>query len=311
MSELSFDLRFDVAGRSRRMAARLPAEGVTVLTGPSGAGKTTLLRAIAGLIPSEGEVRAGETRLDRHPVHRRGIGYVFQEQRLFPHLDVAGNIAFGARRRGGDPGPVIEALGLSDLLDRRPATLSGGEARRVALARALAARPALILLDEPLAGLDDARKAELLPWLYRGLAHGGVPSIYVTHASSELLTLADRVLRVEDGHLSGPHPGPARLPVRRDRGAWRIGDVVVPLRLDRANGWELAFGPGDALLSLSHPGPGNGLVTLAAEVTGSGALKVGGHVVAWRPGGARPISWPPGTRVWLTLVTVWPRPCRS
>ncbi len=190
---------------------RLPARGITALFGPSGCGKTTLLRAIAGLEPqARGHLKVGQALWQDEqvflPTHRRSLGYVFQEPSLFAHLDVRGNIEYGLRRlpkhaRRQSLDRAVELLGLESLLPRKPHQLSGGESQRVAIARALAVNPALLLLDEPLAALDEGRKAEILPWLeslHRELA---IPVLYVSHARDEVARLADHLLLLEAGRL--------------------------------------------------------------------------------------------------------------
>ncbi|MGI9248181.1 MAG: molybdenum ABC transporter ATP-binding protein [Woeseiaceae bacterium] len=177
---------------------QIPATGITGLFGESGSGKTTLLRCVAGL----------ETDMSRdpRPVHKRGIGYVFQEPRLFPHLDVRGNIEFGMRRSSApkvDQDQVIEMLGLSDLLNRKPEGLSGGEAQRVAIAAVLLRSPQLVLMDEPLASLDQRRKDELLPYLDRLHDELSVPMIYVSHHIDEISRLCDHLLLIEAGKIVG------------------------------------------------------------------------------------------------------------
>jgi molybdate transport system ATP-binding protein len=171
----------------------IPDTGVTGVFGESGSGKTTLLRCIAGL---EGE--------GGPPVHRRNVGYVFQQPTLFPHLDVRGNLDYGARRAGStriDASQVIDMLGLGDLLARKPGTLSGGEAQRVAIASALMRSPDLVLMDEPLASLDRRRKDELLPYFDRLHDELSVPVIYVSHDIDEVSRLCDHLLVLEDGRV--------------------------------------------------------------------------------------------------------------
>lgn len=188
----------------------LPAQGMSALFGPSGAGKTTLLRAIAGLDRADGRVDVlGEVWQDDArgifvPPHRRGVGYVFQEASLFSHLDVRANLAFGwqrvpppARRVSLDR--AIDLFDLGDLLRRPPATLSGGERQRVAIARALLASPRLLLLDEPLAALDQARRLEVLPYLERLHAELAVPAVLVSHVADEVVRLADYLVLLEAG----------------------------------------------------------------------------------------------------------------
>ncbi|GIX22502.1 MAG: molybdenum import ATP-binding protein ModC [Gammaproteobacteria bacterium] len=236
------ELDFVLERGAHRLAARttLPLEGVTALVGPSGAGKTGLLRALAGLERPAGRIVCdGEIWLDGArglclPPARRRLGLVFQEPRLFEHLDVADNLRYAARRSGLDAeaqAAIVARFELAPLLKRRPAALSGGERQRVALARALCARPRALLLDEPLAALDAAQRRRLLPHLQALALDGGLPLIYVTHHADEVLALADRVLCIADGTLSGPVPLEAALaePERHHLGAagspaalWRV-----------------------------------------------------------------------------------------
>jgi molybdate transport system ATP-binding protein len=184
--------------------------GVTALFGPSGAGKTSVVNSIAGLLRADhavirlgDRVLADSVRGQWEPVHRRRIGYVFQDARLFPHLTVRQNLLYGrwfARRRAA-PAAVIDMLGLGALLHRSPAHLSGGEKQRVAIGRALLASPELLLMDEPLASLDSARKQEIVPYLERLCREGGVPVLYVSHAVEEVRRLAATVLFIEDGRV--------------------------------------------------------------------------------------------------------------
>ena len=178
------------------------------VVGPSGAGKTTLLQGLAGLIPTD-ESRlliAGEMVVDTAagltpPVHRRGVGIVFQDGRLFPHMTVGANVGFG-RDYASDPLTVAEALRLVDMEgfeQRRPSGLSGGEARRVAIARALLPRPRLLLLDEPFAGLDGARRQALIPYLVRLRDEVGVPIILVSHDDRDVSALAQAVVTIDRG----------------------------------------------------------------------------------------------------------------
>ncbi|MDH4391658.1 MAG: molybdenum ABC transporter ATP-binding protein, partial [Aquabacterium sp.] len=196
---------------------QLPGQGVTALFGPSGCGKTTLLRALAGLERAAGRVALGDAVWQddaRHcfvPPHQRPLGYVIQEAALFPHLSVQANLDYGRRRagaaaRGFALDSVVALLGIGALMDRRPATLSGGERQRVAIARALATAPQLLLMDEPLAALDAARKAEILPYLERLHRALALPIVYVTHAMDEVARLADHLVLLDAGQVRAAGP---------------------------------------------------------------------------------------------------------
>lgn len=188
--------------------------GVAALFGPSGSGKTTLANLIAGLArPDRGRITLGDVvlfdssrRIDV-PAYKRRIGYVFQEGRLFPHLSVAANLDYGRFMSGAPREPaannrIVDLLDIGELLERRPRHLSGGERQRIAIGRALLMRPRLLLLDEPLASLDGARKREILPYLVR-LRDEGVPMLYVSHHPDETKHLATRIVRIEDGRVAG------------------------------------------------------------------------------------------------------------
>lgn len=194
--------------------------GLTALFGPSGSGKTSLVNIIGGLIrPEHGRVVVdGQVLLDTQagidlPSHRRRIGYVFQEARLFPHLTVRQNLLFGrwfAPRLAPattELDAVLELLGIGHLLARRPAGLSGGEKQRVAIGRALLAKPRLLLMDEPLASLDEARKAEILPHIERLRDELHIPIIYVSHAVAEVARLATTLAVMEQGRVVVAGPG--------------------------------------------------------------------------------------------------------
>ncbi len=213
---LSFRLHHHFATVEIDMVFAAPSPGITVLFGPSGAGKSTVIAAAAGLLrPEECRIEVdGSVLVDTGlgiwlPPERRRVGLVFQDSRLFPHMSVLTNLRFGMRR--APPGPVrleevVDLLGIAALLARRPGTLSGGERQRVAIGRALLAQPRLLLMDEPLASLDAARKAEILPFLARLKTALRLPVIYVTHAPDEANRLADQLVLVEAGRVvaSGP-----------------------------------------------------------------------------------------------------------
>jgi molybdate transport system ATP-binding protein len=196
------------------LAARFEAVGgATALFGPSGAGKTTLVNMIAGLItPDRGRIVLDDTVLFDSasginvPAHKRRIGYVFQEGRLFPHMTVARNLDYGRRMNGlsadaAETGRVIDLLDIRPLLARRPGKLSGGERQRVAVGRALLMRPRLLLLDEPLASLDARRKSEILPYLTRLRDDAQVPMVYVSHNAGEVRRIATSVVWLEEGRV--------------------------------------------------------------------------------------------------------------
>ena len=208
---LSVDIRVDFPGFSLEVAQEFAGDGITAVFGPSGCGKSTLLRSIAGFEPgAAGRVRFGDevwmdARRSLAP-HRRGVGYVFQDARLFPHLSVRGNLDFSARRAGGVPArygfdDVAEVLDLAPLFARRVTQLSGGERQRVAIGRTLLARPRLLLMDEPLAALDTRRKGEILPYIARLRTAFRLPVLYVTHALEEVTQLCDRIVALAAGRV--------------------------------------------------------------------------------------------------------------
>ncbi|TFZ03127.1 molybdenum ABC transporter ATP-binding protein [Ramlibacter henchirensis] len=253
-------LRLERAAFTLDVDVTLP-RGITVLYGPSGSGKTTVLRCVAGLERAQGEVRvAGRTWQDDVsgeflPPWQRPLGYVFQEASLFPHLTVAGNLRYAQRRAGRDADAsalqrVIDLLGISPLLDRSTPELSGGERQRVAIARALTTQPQLLLLDEPLASLDPARRREVLPWLEELRDGLGIPMLYVTHSAEEMARLADTVVLMEAGRVLASGP-PAQtltrldLPLTRDEEAGALLQGVIAqidtrwhlARVDFDGGW--------------------------------------------------------------------------
>jgi molybdate transport system ATP-binding protein len=210
-------LRVDVVKQLGEFSieASFASEGrVTGLFGASGAGKTSLINMIAGLLrPDRGSIAIDTETLDdtemrvHVPMHRRRIGYVFQDARLFPHLDVRENLDYGRRmnRLAGDSAQHSRVTGLLDignLLDRRPGQLSGGERQRVALGRALLAQPRLLLLDEPLGSLDEERKDEILPYLVRLRDEANIPMVYVSHDAGEMRQLATQVVMLKRGRVT-------------------------------------------------------------------------------------------------------------
>jgi molybdate transport system ATP-binding protein len=248
MGDFALDIAFRSAGR------------LTALFGPSGSGKTSVVNMIGGLMrPDAGRISADDRVLvdtdtgTFMPPHRRRIGYVFQDARLFPHLTVRQNLVYGRRfvslaERYGDFSETVELLGIEHLLDRKPARLSGGEKQRVAIGRALIASPRLILMDEPLASLDEARKGEILPFIERLRDEARVPIVYVSHAVAEVARLASDIVVLDRGQVSAA--GPARdilagldllSGTAGDEGGSRL--FVDFVRFDAASGLDLFRSP--------------------------------------------------------------------
>lgn len=267
-----------VARRGLDVEFSVAAGEVLAVLGPNGAGKSTTAAVIAGLVPADrAVVRVGDrvltdtTRGVAVPTHDRRVGLLHQDPLLFPHLSVLGNVEFGARRHAGrrqgraDARRWLEAVGGAELADRRPREISGGQAQRVALARALAADPEVLLLDEPLAGLDVGGAAALRSVLREALTAGARPAVLITHDLLDVLALADRVLVLEDGRIAESGP---------------VGRVLAAPRS--------AFGARIAGLNLVRgvlAGPGL-LRTTAGQVwhgTGAGELATGADVVAVFP----------------------------
>ena len=258
------------------VALALPMRGITAVFGDSGAGKTTLLRCIAGLEqPDAGQLLVGnetwqdsDSNIDR-AVHERRIAYVFQEPRLFTHLDVRRNLEYGQRRvSSSGPGlafdEVVALLGLEKLLGRAPLELSGGEAQRVAIGRALLSDPRLVLMDEPLASLDAGRKAEILPFLDRIHAELSIPIIYVSHNLDEVCRLCDHLVVMDRGDVvvSGELQSVlAEAPVPQLAG--EQAGVVIIGTVDRYDdGYDLTrvqFPGGELLVSGQHGSEGSKL----------------------------------------------------
>ena len=212
---LRFEITLAFKNFTLNAAQTLPAQGVTALFGRSGCGKSTLLRVIAGLEPrAKGHIAWGDEiwqdGRNFTPPHKRGLGYVFQDTRLFPHLTVAQNLSYADKRAARHPGPgmddIITALDLGPLLARNPTTLSGGEQSRCAIGRALLTRPRMLLMDEPLAALDTTRKAEILPYLERLRDQIGTPILYVSHQMAEVTRLANHLMLMDQGRIT--HAGP-------------------------------------------------------------------------------------------------------
>ncbi|WP_112310986.1 molybdenum ABC transporter ATP-binding protein [Pseudogemmobacter bohemicus] len=254
---LSVSLRHSFPGITLDVAFDAP-QGVTALFGRSGSGKTTVVNAVAGLLrPDHGRITLGDrVLLDTAqrvvlPPHKRRIGYVFQDARLFPHLTVRQNLLYGRwfapkGKAGAEFDQVVDLLGIAPLLARRPGHLSGGEKSRVALGRALLSAPDLLLMDEPLAALDEARKAEILPWLERLRDTVRVPILYVSHSHAEVARLAITVVMLEAGRVTRTGPVAEMLadPVSARREAGAVMTVQVgPTESDGLTRLDSAGGP--------------------------------------------------------------------
>lgn len=211
MSSIIASFKGKIEDFSLDTSFNIPAQGVTALFGPSGCGKTTILRCIAGLTRMETGLLKINNKIWQNdstfvPTHKRRIGYVFQEASLFPHLDVEQNLIYGIKRRKSRQTTVtlddsIQLLGLASLLKRKPQNLSGGERQRVAIGRALLTSPELLLMDEPLAALDQFSKDEILPYLERLKDELQIPIIYVSHDIREIERIADRIILIKSGKI--------------------------------------------------------------------------------------------------------------
>ncbi|MEM8580032.1 MAG: molybdenum ABC transporter ATP-binding protein [Pseudomonadota bacterium] len=328
-------------------------QGITVLFGRSGSGKTTIINAVAGLLtPDSGRVVLDDQVLTdtktglNLPPNKRNLGYIFQEGRLFPHMTVRQNLLYGSalgdRSRTG-PGldQVLELLGIAGLLDRRPTALSGGEKQRVAIGRALLAKPRLLLADEPLAALDEARKSEILPFFERLRDEVSIPVLYVSHSAAEVARLATTVIAIQDGRilrqgpaievLSDPMVTPAgvraagavleaRVAVHHPDGLTELdagGQAIFLPRIDRDIGARLRvrIAAQDVILSKHEPEGLSALNVLPAEVEQIRAGEGPGTLVSLRtPAGlvlarvtqrsAGNLGLAPGARCFAVLKSV-------
>jgi molybdate transport system ATP-binding protein len=342
---LSVTLAHDFPGFRLDLAFDAPP-GLTCLFGRSGSGKTTIINAVAGLLRADrARILLNGEALHDLPPHRRRVGYVFQDARLFPHLTVAQNLGYGARVRRlppGDQSRIIELLGIGALLPRRPAALSGGEKSRVAIGRALLSDPRLLLMDEPLAALDEARRAEILPHIERLRDDLRLPILYVSHSLPEVARLATTIAVIEAGQLAAFGPAadilsdPATAPLLglRDAGAiltariaaqeedgltrldTRAGPIWLP-RLDAALGQavRIRIAAQDVILARTRPEGLSALNILPATVTalldgqGPGTLvrlDLGGEHLLARVTrrSARQLELAPGVAVHAVLKSV-------
>jgi iron(III) transport system ATP-binding protein len=311
----------------------VPAGSITAILGRSGSGKTTLLKLIAGLERLDAGTLSIAGRVvddGRRAVaaHHRGVGYVPQDAALFPHMTVAGNIAFGLRRgQRGRVAGLLELTGLSELQRRHPHELSGGQRQRVALARALAIEPALVLLDEPFSALDDTLRIELRRDVARILRETGTAAVLVTHDQDEAMSLADEIALLQDGEIraqDGPRrlyrePADARAAaalghvnllvarIEGDRAACALGEIELELDGAEVSGsGELLLRPEQLALSLHDDGAGARAVVLDVQYHGHDALvelrvTVGEEprLLARAPGG---LDLAPGQEVWVTAA---------
>ncbi len=277
---LSVDIRLALEGFRLEVAHEFELGGITALFGASGAGKSLLLRVISGLesgaagrVSFEGEAWQGPHFV---PTAKRGIGYVFQDARLFEHLDVAGNLRFAAKRSGSDRfDAVVKTLDLQPLLQRRVAALSGGEKQRVAMGRTLLTNPRLLLMDEPLAALDHARKTRLLPYIARLPEAFGLPVIYVTHSVEEVTRLADRMVVLAGGKVlaaGGVADTLARLDIAEASGKFEAGSVVRAV----VTGQDVQF----RLTEMEVAGQGLSMPASAVEVGADLRLRIRARDVA-------------------------------
>lgn len=252
-NNLEVDLHRQLGQISLEARFNCEAAGITAIFGRSGAGKTSLVNMLAGLLkPDRGRFALdGETFFDSQaridvPIERRRLGYVFQEGRLFPHLSVRGNLSYGLKRvpkgeRRIELEQVVSLLDIEGLLERRPNALSGGEKQRVALGRALLANPKLLLMDEPLAALDQPRKDEILPFIEQLRDETALPIIYVSHAMQEIVRLADTLVLMSDGKVQAVgsvEDLTSRLDLRPLTGRYEAGAVLTTT----VAGQDKAFG---------------------------------------------------------------------
>ncbi|HET6667939.1 MAG TPA: ABC transporter ATP-binding protein [Intrasporangium sp.] len=307
----SLDVSLRVADRVQATFTVGPGEVLAVI-GPNGAGKSTLVRALAGLVPAEGHARLGGVDLLQVPARDRAVGLVFQGQFLFPHLSALANVAFGPRARGtqrkqaeADARAWLDRFGIGELADRRPRQLSGGQAQRVAIARALATSPRLLLLDEPLTGLDVKVAMALRIELGRHLASYDGVTLLVTHDAIDALTIADRVLVLDEGRVAQLGT-PAEVSQRpRTEHVARLVGLNVVRDAERL----MAFTPDAVVVTLQEPvgSPRFRWHGRVADVSPHGdAVRLLVHaqpdlIADVTPAAATELSLVPGCEVWLSV----------
>jgi molybdate transport system ATP-binding protein len=305
------ELSITVPGRVSVTAAAEPGQVVGVI-GPNGAGKSTLLRAVAGLVPAHGEIRVGDAVWSGLPVRDRAVGMAFQDQLLFPHLSALDNVAFGPRTAGASRGDArrtaqewLDRFGIGDLARRRPRQLSGGQAQRVSIARALANGPRVLRLDEPFAGLDVGVAASLRVELGQHLAAYDGVTLLVTHDAIDALTLADVVWVLEGGELVqvGPPREVAARPLTRHVAR------LVGLNVLTENGRFYSFSPSAVTVSPAEPAgsarhrwPGT-VTSLAPHGDAVRLLVAGEHelLADVTQAAVAELGLAPGQRVWLSV----------
>jgi molybdate transport system ATP-binding protein len=305
------EVSLQVADRVEATFTARPGEVLAVI-GPNGAGKSSLVRALAGLVPAEGHARLGGVDLLRVPARDRSIGMVFQGQFLFPHLTALANVAFGPRARGtarheaeAEARAWLERFGIGELADRRPRQLSGGQAQRVAIARALATDPRLLLLDEPLTGLDVKVAMALRIELGRHLASYDGVTLLVTHDAIDALTIADRVLVLDEGKVAQlGTPAEVSQHPRTEHVARLVGLNVV-----RHEEELMAFTPDAVVVTLQEPVGSprfhwHGRVVDVSPHGNAVRLLVNAQpdlIADVTPAAATELSLGPGREVWLSV----------
>ena len=305
------ELDLTVAGRVQATAVAERGQVVAVI-GPNGAGKTSLLRAVAGLVPAEGELRVDGRSWTRLAVRERAVGMAFQDQLLFPHLTALENVAFGPRTAGAPRAEArrtaqewLDRFGVGALAGRKPRELSGGQAQRVSIARALATDPRLLLLDEPFSGLDIGVAASLRVELARHLASYDGVTLLVTHDAIDALTLADVVWVLDDGKLVqvGPPRDVAARPLTRH--VARLVGLNVMTEGERFLSFSpsaVTVSPAEPAGSARHRWPGT-VTSLAPHGDAVRLLVSGEHelLADVTPAAVAELELAPGRPVWLSV----------